>query len=86
MFGKKRLVCSFCGKSEAEVAKLVAGPRVYICDECVALASQIMTGESGSQLPRPESRPALWRRLWGSGRERRNQLPDQTSRSQAVLG
>jgi hypothetical protein len=31
---RKQLTCSFCGKSESEVAKLVAGPKVYICDEC----------------------------------------------------
>jgi hypothetical protein len=42
----KKLACSFCGKRDFEVEKLVAGPRVYICDACVALASQIM--QSGS--------------------------------------
>jgi ATP-dependent protease Clp ATPase subunit len=36
MFGRRRLACSFCGKDAADVAKLVAGPKVYICDECVA--------------------------------------------------
>ena len=45
MFHRK-LACSFCGKRDFEVEKLVAGPRVYICDKCVALASQIM--QSGS--------------------------------------
>ncbi|MGV8122839.1 MAG: ClpX C4-type zinc finger protein [Candidatus Xenobiia bacterium LiM19] len=41
---KKRqlLHCSFCGKSEKEVSKLVAGPRVFICDSCVAAAQRIM--------------------------------------------
>ena len=39
---KRRLVCSFCRRSEAEVAKLVAGPRVYICDRCAAEAVRIM--------------------------------------------
>jgi hypothetical protein len=38
----KRLTCSFCGRSAAEVAKLVAGPKVHICDRCVAIASRIM--------------------------------------------
>ena len=42
--GKRKLRCSFCRKSEDEVEKLVAGPRVYICDECVALADRIMKG------------------------------------------
>ena len=47
MFNRERkLACSFCGKRDFEVEKLVAGPRVYICDTCVALASQIM--QSGS--------------------------------------
>ena len=36
------LRCSFCKKSGAEVAKLVAGPGVRICDECVAIASRLM--------------------------------------------
>jgi hypothetical protein len=42
MFKRKLLCCSFCGKTETQVAKLVAGPRVYICDECVAAARRIM--------------------------------------------
>lgn len=36
------LACSFCGKNEHQVRKLVAGPSSYICDECVAIASRIM--------------------------------------------
>jgi ATP-dependent Clp protease ATP-binding subunit ClpX len=39
---KRKLACSFCGKSEASVAKLVAGPRVYICDQCAAEVIRIM--------------------------------------------
>ena len=39
-----KLRCSFCKKSDEEVAKLVAGPRVHICDECIAVASQLMEG------------------------------------------
>ena len=47
MFNRERkLACSFCGKRDFEVEKLVAGPRVYICDACVALASQIMQSSS----------------------------------------
>jgi len=37
------LVCSFCGKSQHEVAKLIAGPGVYICDGCVTLAEGVLT-------------------------------------------
>ena len=43
MFLKRALTCSFCGKGAHEVAKLVAGPRVFICDGCVATASRIMS-------------------------------------------
>ncbi len=39
------LVCSFCGKTQEEVRKLVAGPGVYICDECVDLCNDILTEE-----------------------------------------
>ncbi len=38
----RKLSCSFCGKAEDEVATLVAGPNVYICDECVAVITKIM--------------------------------------------
>jgi len=40
------LKCSFCGKSEKEVNKLVAGPGVYICDGCVGLCSQVIAEAS----------------------------------------
>jgi ATP-dependent Clp protease ATP-binding subunit ClpX len=46
-------VCSFCGKSQEEVGKLIAGPNVYICDECIALCNEIMTessDEEGSEI------------------------------------
>jgi ATP-dependent Clp protease ATP-binding subunit ClpX len=39
------LICSFCGKTQDEVRKLVAGPSVYICDECVELCNDILTEE-----------------------------------------
>jgi len=39
------LVCSFCGKSQDEVRKLIAGPSVYICDECVSLCNEIIQEE-----------------------------------------
>ncbi|MEA3415310.1 MAG: ATP-dependent Clp protease ATP-binding subunit ClpX [Thermodesulfobacteriota bacterium] len=40
------LFCSFCGKKQAEVAKLIAGPAVYICDECIRLCSEIIDEET----------------------------------------
>lgn len=42
--------CSFCGKSQDEVAKLIAGPTVYICDECIELCNEIVIETSGRQL------------------------------------
>ncbi|MCG5499587.1 ATP-dependent Clp protease ATP-binding subunit ClpX [Ectothiorhodospira lacustris] len=56
----KLLYCSFCGKSQHEVRKLIAGPSVFICDECVELCNDIIREEmqeqgavAGSKLPRP---------------------------------
>ena len=41
----KLLYCSFCGKSQHEVRKLIAGPSVFICDECVDLCNEIIREE-----------------------------------------
>ena len=57
----KQLFCSFCGKNQSEVKKLIAGPSVYICDECVSLCNDIITEdlsekdseESEKKLPIP---------------------------------
>ena len=57
----KLLYCSFCGKSQHEVRKLIAGPSVFICDECVDLCNDIIREEvqesssesSRSKLPKP---------------------------------
>ena len=59
--GKKLLYCSFCGKSQHEVRKLIAGPSVFVCDECVELCNDIIREEmqeksatgKGSKLPTP---------------------------------
>ena len=42
---KSTLYCSFCGKSQHEVRKLIAGPTVFICDECVELCMEIIREE-----------------------------------------
>ncbi|ADL51315.1 ATP-dependent Clp protease ATP-binding subunit ClpX [Clostridium cellulovorans] len=42
---KKQLKCSFCGKTQEQVRRLIAGPGVYICDECIELCSEIITDE-----------------------------------------
>src|SRR3569833_1905347 len=47
---KSTLYCSFCGKSQHEVRKLIAGPTVFICDECVELCMDIIREESKSSL------------------------------------
>ncbi len=61
--GEKLLYCSFCGKSQHEVRKLIAGPSVFVCDECVELCNDIIReeihenadGEGGStQFPNPQ--------------------------------
>ena len=57
----KDLTCSFCGKSQRDVRKLIAGPSVYVCDECVELCNDIITEEyeredfqaSRALVPRP---------------------------------
>ncbi len=58
--GDKLLYCSFCGKSQHEVRKLIAGPNVFICDECVELCNDIIREEmeenapvATSKLPKP---------------------------------
>ena len=46
--GEKLLYCSFCGKSQHEVRKLIAGPSVFICDECIELCNDIIREETSS--------------------------------------
>jgi len=46
--GDKLLYCSFCGKSQHEVRKLIAGPSVFVCDECIALCNDIIKEEAQS--------------------------------------
>ena len=56
--GDKLLYCSFCGKSQHEVRKLIAGPSVFICDECIELCNDIVReeiqGESTGKLARTD--------------------------------
>lgn len=79
MIGRK-LGCSFCGRSNSEVAKLVAGPmrmfgRVYICDRCATQTIEIMEASSGDDQPRGEKQSFLRRTLKRLGWERRHDLP-----------
>jgi ATP-dependent Clp protease ATP-binding subunit ClpX len=66
--GEKLLYCSFCGKSQHEVKKLIAGPSVFVCDECIDLCNDIIRDESSnvetvtgakSDLPTPREICAL---------------------------
>ena len=50
----KLLYCSFCGKSQHEVRKLIAGPSVFICDECVDLCNDIIQEEISDKVPKKE--------------------------------
>lgn len=60
--GRHTLVCSFCNRSQEEVRKLIAGPSVYICDECIDLCNDIIAEEvehdgtlaTQSKIPRPK--------------------------------
>jgi len=72
------LKCSFCGKSQEQVRKLIAGPGVYICDECVDLCNEILDEElldsssAAPQQPRPEPPPKRRSRTGGISL---NQIP-----------
>jgi ATP-dependent Clp protease ATP-binding subunit ClpX len=66
--GEKLLYCSFCGKSQHEVKKLIAGPSVFVCDECIELCNDIIRDETSniesvtgtkSDLPTPQEICAL---------------------------
>ncbi|MDE2086973.1 MAG: ATP-dependent Clp protease ATP-binding subunit ClpX [Xanthomonadaceae bacterium] len=76
---KNTLYCSFCGKSQHEVRKLIAGPSVYICDECVELCNDIIREEleeknagKRSHLPKPrEIMDVLDQYVIGQGRAKK---------------
>ncbi len=65
--GNQTLCCSFCGKSQKEVKKLIAGPTVYICDECIGLCNDIIAEEIDREeakdtklrIPRPSEIKAI---------------------------
>ena len=62
---KNILYCSFCGKSQHEVRKLIAGPTVFICDECVELCMDIIKEEHQSSITKnKEGIPYLTQESW----------------------
>ncbi len=64
--GPKTLYCSFCGKSQHEVRKLIAGPSVFICDECVDLCTDIVE---------PDEDKELFQLMTGTGQSGRQTYP-----------
>src|SRR5258708_18505047 len=55
--------CSFCGKRRREVRKLISGPRVFICDECVALCNDIIAKEEAAERPKYPRPREIWDEL-----------------------
>ena len=56
--GNEQLLCSFCGKSQRQVKKLIAGPGVYICDECIDLCNEIIDEELTAPVDARPRQPA----------------------------
>lgn len=56
---EKLLYCSFCGKSQHEVRKLIAGPSVFICDECIELCNDIISEEAQASAPQGATQKRL---------------------------
>src|SRR5947207_1921992 len=72
--GDKLLYCSFCGKSQHEVRKLIAGPSVFICDECIELCNDIIREEGATsdtaradKSKRKSDNPSITRDVSGEG-------------------
>jgi hypothetical protein len=72
--GRKSLRCSFCGKHQDQVQRLIAGPRVFICDACISLCNEILAEEPPSPLglegktaagTAPRAPSPWWQRLTG---------------------
>ena len=57
--GDNTLYCSFCGKSQHDVKKLIAGPTVFICDECIELCNEIIVEELSGEQPEAEKKDEL---------------------------
>ena len=70
MFLTRHLSCGFCGKSGDEVVRLVVGPKVAICNECVDKIRQMME-EGPRRATEGQSRPGMGRVLWAHLKARR---------------
>ena len=56
-------MCSFCGKTHAEVQKLISGPGVYICDGCVSICAGVLAKELDLEVPTPQAQDPSLRKL-----------------------
>lgn len=60
----RTLICSFCGKSQNEVRKLIAGPQVFICDECIELCMEIIKEEASNETRKSDDKASLPREIF----------------------
>jgi len=62
--GRRKQLCSFCGKQQDQVQRLIAGPGVFICDECIQLFNEVLAqGEPAPAAPTPSGAIPWWRRV-----------------------
>jgi len=54
---RDQVTCSFCGKEQQQVKKIIAGPKAHICDECIELCNEILREQTVSASPRAGSSP-----------------------------
>jgi hypothetical protein len=78
------LRCSFCGKSQSEIKKLIAGPQVFICDECIVLCVDILLAEGGAVM-KTEIEESLSRNLKAEKQSTCDHGSTQTPRKPAVM-
>lgn len=60
MKGREVLRCSFCGKSQNEVRKLIAGPGVYICDQCIKICVEMLEEDNILSRSKETGRELTW--------------------------
>jgi ATP-dependent Clp protease ATP-binding subunit ClpX len=67
------LKCSFCGKSQKEVRKLIAGPQVFICDECVLVSLRILIEELHVRRLSDTQQAAYWEKVVNDASEQKRE-------------
>ena len=78
--------CSFCGKQRREVRKLISGPRVFICDQCVTLCNDILSKEEASERPKYPPPRAIVEELDGCSNLGPNELRAQRCAKFLAIG